>query len=560
MILASYIIVVARLPQASSVARDRLDTHLVRAIVFLFFTLLTFDRLTDLPCAASSPPSTSSARISIPIGGELHNMTAVTGSRSPPPTTTSAVQRGPPVFGAAFYLVRSLAPHCVRIDAVPGQVDSVAWVNVSGNKTSQRMVLGACAVTMVVSVVYLLLALLDRSEVQGVREEPAPPSVRSVGRGSAHSDRAAKGNHSTVSHRMINVYDQEHPADLYHENAVALSNHPPHDTRPDGRRAASLISLRSHLPIIANLGPAVHRAASTPDVRVAKLDLSPVPTRAASDIAPRTPTRTIPPQHPSRAQHFGYGCDHTVDLTSGCIAHQPLFRKRPPAMLFPTLTPPDFSRRVGGLTPRRSKSRAAVSAKGTARGERAEEEGLRGREGAEPHGVAVDGAVESRARGTVEVSSEEVRGVDGVDANAVSRSNDTCTPISTSRTGASVEANNGGMASETTGCKPSRPTVYASAQRLDSVDHLCSAQNGPLPQQPSSQPDTATSTRPSSLMQRRRGPSAVLDLHLNPAIGGTNLPASAREDDAWSYDSHCGSAGTFGDGAGITSPCFVASP
>uniref|UniRef100_V5ER49 Transmembrane protein n=1 Tax=Kalmanozyma brasiliensis (strain GHG001) TaxID=1365824 RepID=V5ER49_KALBG len=140
--------------------------HFCRALCFLVASAMTFDRLSTLPCDVQakgpSHPVTSS-KLPVPTPGAMPNITAATGPRTPPPTTQLGSQKSPPAFGTAVYLVRPLAPHCVKIDAVPGQAaGSVAWVNVSVNKTSQMLTYTACAASLAISVVYLISASLCR--------------------------------------------------------------------------------------------------------------------------------------------------------------------------------------------------------------------------------------------------------------------------------------------------------------------------------------------------------------------------------------------------------------
>lgn len=394
-----------------------LNSYLVRALCFLVATAVLFDRLIDLPCDVprqESSYSTTPAKFLVP-GSQARNDKIATESQSAKSGTNLIKQQEPPVFGTAFYLCRSLAPTCTRIESLPNQVaSSVAWVNISANQTSRALVFTACTTTLAVCLVYLGLALLHRSGRVGMslgmahvsaQDQDDPHSLRFV-EVMPHrcNEQMIKESASASSAYRLNLHSNDPsygrcmPPDLFQEQVLALpglvGGSDRHRCASDAR--SSRISPSLHRTDGVSIGRMVESAlepgqgaASTPDhiFRIARMDSRPVKVRAASDTASGAYTNQIKKPdagavlalHSLEAERCGrYGYENSynqsVDLASGCIMHYPIFASNKkfkeqqqrialqiPPQPFPTLSPPDFSRQSfgspAGLSPRQSAKR-----------------------------------------------------------------------------------------------------------------------------------------------------------------------------------------------------------
>ncbi|CBQ73163.1 conserved hypothetical protein [Sporisorium reilianum SRZ2] len=543
-----------------------LSSFMGRALCFLLATAITFDQLTDVACdtqAGASPYSTSAAKFSVSAGDAARTMTN---------GQNLTRQKGPPVYGTAFYLCRSLAPQCVRVDAVPGQVaGSTAWVHVGVNATSRTMVLVVCAWTLAVSAVYSVLALMHRSGRGGsastVRgrvgsgDDDDPVSLRSVEVRPARCD--VKPGASSSSAYRVNMYSSARgcrcmPVDLYAEQLDQPATRCP-SADIASSTTPSLRALRS--TTIESALNAAQGAASTPDqvFRIDKLNASAPSLRAASDIAPRHSAKPFLDAHslaPPRDRYgYDYGYDRTVDFASGCIMHYPLFAKKKPreqravpVETYATLLPPDFAREsmgsAVGLAPRRvGKSRASVASKTTEPTRLDERHAPEG-----PRAVTTESAVQlSEAPNHLperDANDEKLQSV-VVDTSAALLS-----PSAVDRSPKKKP-------------KPRTPRHTrklgdAATRRLGTAESSRSVLSTLSTHAPS-RPGTGTSTKSTGsfrLMRRRRGLFATLDLHLGSRWSGVSQDASAAGAARSSYDSQrsC-SAGTFGDGvAGDASP------
>ncbi|TKY85884.1 hypothetical protein EX895_005425 [Sporisorium graminicola] len=567
-----------------------LSSCLGRALCLLVSTAVTFDQLTDLPCdvqVGSSPYSTSAAKFSVSSGDAARNVTTA-GKLSK--------QKGPPEFGTAFYICRSLAPQCVPINTVPGQnTGSTAWVNVSVNSTSQVMVLSVCALTLAVSATYFVLALLHRSDrtsapasmgrgrLRGQDDDPV--SLRFVEVRAARGDLKPSGSDSSAC--RVNFYANGRgcrckPVDLYAEQLDEPATRCPSvDISLRAASPPSLCQLRglptSHT-IESMLIPS-QGAASMPDhvFRIDKLETSPLSTRAASDIAPRVTKDVMSLEDLEEAQAFaaarrdryGYegGYDRTVDFASGCIMHYPLFTKKKreqrlavPSETFSTLLPPDFSRgslgSATGLTPRKTgKSRASVASRTT------ECQPLQSRVGDGQEADCGPRAVTTKC--AMQLSESTLPPWEAKDDKTHSIVISTSAPALLSPS--ALDPPDTWSTHKKTprrtkhARKPSLTVGDQTARRLgtaESARSFLSTMSNPI-----SRPSTATSTKSANsfrLMRRRRGLFATLDLQLGSRFNGTSQDASvtAGRGGGGSYDSQrsC-SAGTFGDGvAGDVSP------
>lgn len=382
------------------------SSYLGLALGFLLAAAVTFDTLTALPCyvdVGTSYSTTSAA-----------NDTATPEEATPPAVETSSGTKTPPAFGTASYLSNSLAPHCIKLEGVPGQAaGSVAWVNVAVNKISRLLVLATCAGTLAISIIYLVLAFLNRSGKVGLspgmastRRDNTLPSLQRMRSGPKSLNEPVEEGASTSSGYRIDMYADTPPsgprsASLYQENVMADVKHAralqaenlPSDST--GLRACSIPLIRRIRKLNTSqatettLDP-TQGTTSTPEqvFHISRIESGSVSVRAASDVYPRPdPQPTAepdsgvtlclsPPNAQQRRERYGYdyGYDRAVDFASGCIMHHPIFtqkRKRnPPAssVVFPTLLPPDFSRSSTssptGLSPRKvGKSRSRVSSK-----------------------------------------------------------------------------------------------------------------------------------------------------------------------------------------------------
>ncbi|CDU22620.1 uncharacterized protein SPSC_01250 [Sporisorium scitamineum] len=512
-----------------------LNSFFNRALCFLLATAVTFDQLTDLPCdiqGGASPYSTPSAKFSVSAGDAARSVT--TGQKL-------TKRKGPPVFGTAFYVCRSLAPHCIRIDAVPGQVaGSTAWVNMSVNGTSWVLVLSACAATLAVSAAYFVLALLHRSG--RVRVSPSmrrkrdhltdPLSLHNVG----PSRCDVKQSPSTPYH--VNLYTTRTPIDLYAEH---LQHHSTSST-------PSLHPRSTHT--IESALPPTQGAASTPDqvFRIDKLDASPPTARAASDIARRKENEYLE----TRRDRYGYeDAYRTVDFSSGCIMHYPIFKKkqREKGVVegFATLLPPDFSRVggevTGGLAPRiAGKGRASVASGTTQSGQRGNDRQEEGGARAVTTESAVQLSAGMHCSDTEPQNNPQTVVVETAPA-LLSPSDIDHEPWPKKK-------------HKRTPKHSLRPVASLPTQRLGTAEsaHLMLSTTSTVHHH--SRPGTATSTKSATSFRllRRRGLFATLDLHLGSRLSGISQDASLSVAGGGgggrsSYDSQrsC-SAGTFGDG------------
>lgn len=509
-----------------------LSSYLSRGIFFLLTAAIVFDSLMSVPCdvqLVSSAYQSSPAKFSLsPPGAKSGNTTAnsqhsILGKRGH--------HKGPPVFGTAFYLAGALAPRCVKVENIPGVPEgSVAWVNVEANRSSRCLVMMACTCTLIVSVVYFVLAMLHRSgkvketpSMEGARLPGEPSSVKHLEHGPGVADANVD---SYAGDYVVDVYSDNRvtrarPADLYQEQNPVHRLHrsvSPQTitttTRPSTRRQRSTST--THLPNSEIVIDPRQGAASSPDqiFRIDRIDNSPITTPAHSDtLLHLTP---VPGLASQRRERYGYGqtYNQTVDFSSGCIMHYPLFskKKREPldpevgASVYPTLAPPDFSRTSlgipAGLSPKKvGKGRLSVSSKPANNDQKTLQE--------EQHTTTAPEPTNS----TQLAQPTAVLSPTGIDFPA--------TLINPPPT-------------------PSKPHLTP-APNTTTQQRLNTAESNRSILSTSSRPNTSQSAKSANsfrLTRRRRGLFAALDLH--PGGGGRRLSAV-------SGGSHC-SVGTFGDG------------
>ncbi|GAC93417.1 class I alpha-mannosidase [Pseudozyma hubeiensis SY62] len=595
-----------------------LSSYHGRALCFFLAAAILFDRLADLPCDLSTTASslpTSPAKFSISAGDAAHNVPAVPPSQPSKEGSSKIKQKGPPVFGTAFYLCRPLAPKCTRIDTVPGQAaGSVAWVNIQVNKISRLLMFATCASTLAVCLVYIVLALMYRSG----KVDLSPGMACAGGRGrdgpyslefhpmkppGLNHDQVDKGAGSPSSAYRINMHGNDPsccrcmPPDLYQEQRLSdavgtpVDNHRASDdtSLAPPRSLRRIESTGTARPVESALDPA-QGAASTPDqiFRNERLDPSSVSTRAASDTLPLGKTKKlerggeVSPHsvEVQRLDKYGYenGYSRNVDYASGCIVHYPIFsnKKKPKAtqvvaatQTFPTLSPPDFSRKsfgsYSGLTPRQSGKRGASDASksnetrrvAVQQRQKSEEAGDEGAVDAKLHDAKTEAGVASSVEQTTHPSKGNGNIVvaphlAGQSAPALLSPSgiDQPSPFLTSKYPAKPAQAH------------SNPTPDTHDDRrlgtADSSRSFVSTYSTAQPHTFTSRPGTATSTKSHTslrLMQRRRrGLLATLDLHLGTRLSGISQDARAGKGGAGerrSTDSgrSC-SAGTFGGGEG----------
>lgn len=547
-----------------------LRSYLGRAILFLVAAAITFDRLTDLPCdieVESSPYSTAASKFSVAPGGTTRNATDTAGPQS------LTHDKGPPAFGTAFYLTNSLAPTCIKIDTIPDQIQgSVAWIHISANQISRALVFSTCACILSTSLIYFVLAILHRSGKIFL----SPSMTTSFEQHDAsHSHQRAQDNTHFFPHPgvkqagstcRINLYPEEpscfpsrSAADLYQENAP--KSHRVDSSDVSSLRASSVPSSRHNAA--ASFVDRASGAASAPEpiFRNQRIDSLPLSLRVNSDPYPGS----------SRRDRFGYGngYDRTVDFSSGCIMHYPLFsqkkkqkdQQKQQGWMEPNmLLPPDFSRAsIGspvGLTPRTKagKSRVSVSSRLTEGESQRQQEGDKRAEkgaGCELLVPVSQTATPLRSDKTLVAESTQQR-IDPDPSSPVIL--DASDSILLSPTGVDIKENPTLLHQHLKPSSHPQPrlgTAESARSNLSILSNTSHHHHHHHHQcyRTSSRPGTGQSTKSASsfrLMRRRRGLLATLDLHLG--VGGARFSGISSHDVPTYESQRSCSAGTFGDG------------